>query len=155
MRLALSFATALSLCFPALVFALDQATDSLSGRSELTVAVTGLRTTSGRVEVALYANTADWEADAPVATMIADAADAQISVVFSGLDAGEYAVRLYHDVNGDGELNTGFAGLPQEPYGFSNNPRPRFRGARFDEAAFDLEAGADTALSISLTGGRS
>lgn len=43
------------------------------------------------------------------------------------LEPGEYAASAYQDLNKDGEFNRkGVMRLPGEPYGFSNNARPRF-----------------------------
>jgi len=42
-----------------------------------------------------------------------------------------------HDLNGNGELDTNFMGMPIEGYGFSNNPEV-MRRATFEEARFEL-----------------
>lgn len=55
--------------------------------------------------------------------------------------AGQYAVSAFHDLNGDGKLNTSLVGIPTEPYGFSNNARPRFRAPRWSEAQVYWQAG--------------
>jgi uncharacterized protein (DUF2141 family) len=34
---------------------------------------------------------------------------------------GSYAIAVFHDVNGNGQLDRNFIGLPNEPYGFSND----------------------------------
>jgi uncharacterized protein (DUF2141 family) len=49
---------------------------------------------------------------------------------------GAYAISAYHDANRNGRFDQSFIGLPQEGYGFSNNPStllgpPSFRAARF------------------------
>jgi uncharacterized protein (DUF2141 family) len=36
---------------------------------------------------------------------------------------GEYAISLYHDVNGNNKLDTGLYGIPVEGYGFSNHAK--------------------------------
>lgn len=47
---------------------------------------------------------------------------------------GSYAIAAFHDVNGNGRLDRNFIGMPNEPYGFSNNVsrrgRPSFEAAR-------------------------
>lgn len=47
---------------------------------------------------------------------------------------GSYAIAVFHDVNGNGELDRNFIGLPSEPYGFSNDVGrrgpPNFDAAR-------------------------
>jgi uncharacterized protein (DUF2141 family) len=55
---------------------------------------------------------------------------------FDNLPAGEYAVTLAHDLNGNGKLDVNMMGIPSEPYGFSNNVRPKFRAAKWSEAKF-------------------
>ena len=51
---------------------------------------------------------------------------------------GTYAVRVHHDANGNGELDTNMVGVPQEAFGFSNNVRGTFGPPDFEEAAFTL-----------------
>jgi uncharacterized protein (DUF2141 family) len=46
-------------------------------------------------------------------------------------------------------MDRNLAGIPKEGYGVTNNPKPRFRAATFDEATFDLPAEGKT-LSISV-----
>lgn len=54
------------------------------------------------------------------------------------LKAGEYAVAVFLDINGNGQLDTNILGIPTEPYGFSGTKHPKFRAPKFDEAAFSL-----------------
>jgi uncharacterized protein (DUF2141 family) len=37
---------------------------------------------------------------------------------FSGVEAGEYMIVCFQDINGDGRLNYGMFGIPSEPYCF-------------------------------------
>jgi len=61
-----------------------------------------------------------------------------LKISLGKLPPGRYALSCFHDLNGNGELDTNWAGIPSEPYGFSNNARPRFRAPKWAEAAFDL-----------------
>jgi uncharacterized protein (DUF2141 family) len=49
---------------------------------------------------------------------------------------GRYAIAVFHDTNGNGKIDRSFIGLPQEPYGFSNDIGrrgfPNFEGALVD-----------------------
>jgi uncharacterized protein (DUF2141 family) len=63
-----------------------------------------------------------------------------MKVSLGNLPPGRYAVSCFHDMNGNGKLDTNWAGIPTEPYGFSNNARPKFRPPHWAEAAFDLNA---------------
>lgn len=50
---------------------------------------------------------------------------------------GVYAIAIYHDENGDGNFDRSSLGLPEEGFGFSNNPStlaglPTFRSVRLN-----------------------
>jgi len=57
--------------------------------------------------------------------------------VIDGLPSGDYAIALFHDENGNRQLDR-MAGIPKEGVGFSNNPRLMFGPPRFAEARFAL-----------------
>jgi uncharacterized protein (DUF2141 family) len=44
-----------------------------------------------------------------------------VRCTFSDVAPGTYAVKVFHDINSDEELNTSWIGWPKEPYGFSND----------------------------------
>lgn len=60
-------------------------------------------------------------------------------IIIDDLPKGEYAFILYHDKNSDGKMNRKFIGIPKEPYGFSNNIRPKLSKPTFEECKFLLE----------------
>ncbi len=53
---------------------------------------------------------------------------------------GEYAIKTFHDEDGDGDMDTNFMGLPKERFGFSNNVKGMFGQPGFDKAKFLLNA---------------
>ena len=57
---------------------------------------------------------------------------------------GTYAIKAYHDRNGNGRLDTGAFGAPVEPYGFSNDARGTFGPPPFTAATFTLPAAGTT-----------
>ena len=64
------------------------------------------------------------------------------------LKPGTYAVTMYHDSNGNGELDTNFLRIPKERYGFSNNARGTFGPPDYGECLFEVKG--DTTISIRL-----
>jgi len=72
----------------------------------------------------------------------------EVSMAGPDLPPGRYAISAFFDLNGNGELDTNFFGIPSEPYGFSNQVRPAMRAATFEEAAFDWHA--DKTLRLEL-----
>ena len=65
-----------------------------------------------------------------------------LKISLDNLPAGQYALSCFHDVNGNGELDTNMFGVPTEPYGFSNNARPKLRAPNWAETNFKHEGGA-------------
>jgi uncharacterized protein (DUF2141 family) len=65
------------------------------------------------------------------------------------LPPGEYAASVLHDENKNNDMDTNLIGIPTEGYGVTNNPKPRFRGAKFKEALFTLpKEGAEMTISL-------
>lgn len=114
----------------------------------LTLELTGLET-RGTVRVVLFD-----EADAfdkggkPVAGESVTVDEATETVMFEGLAPGTYGVKLFHDVNDNGEMDTNPFGMPTEPFAFSNNARGNFGPAKWKQAAFEL---TDAGLTQTLT----
>ncbi len=66
---------------------------------------------------------------------------AEVNTVFEGLPDGRYAIKAYHDINGDGKMSTNPYGMPIEPFAFSNNAKGNMGPASWADAAFDVKAG--------------
>jgi len=60
----------------------------------------------------------------------------QVIVTIDSLKYGEYAVRVFHDENKNGELDTDFLGIPNEDYGYSNNASGWFGPPSWEKAKF-------------------
>jgi uncharacterized protein (DUF2141 family) len=61
------------------------------------------------------------------------ATDKTVTVVFTDLPKGTYAVSLYQDTNNNEKLDTNVLGMPKEKYGFSNNTMmPNYRKNQFE-----------------------
>jgi uncharacterized protein (DUF2141 family) len=70
-----------------------------------------------------------------------------IRVTLHDLPPGEYAVKLFHDANDNGEMDSNMLGIPIEGYGFSNNAG-RFGPASFEDARISVTS--DTQIKIRL-----
>jgi uncharacterized protein (DUF2141 family) len=58
---------------------------------------------------------------------------------FPGIPAGQYAMVVFHDENGDGEFNQNAFGMPEEGYGFSRDAAALFDAPGFDAASFHYD----------------
>lgn len=64
-----------------------------------------------------------------------------MTVNFPGLPEGIYAIKAFHDANGNLTLDKNMFGIPTENYGFSNNARGTFGPAKFEDARFTYSGG--------------
>ena len=83
----------------------------------------------------------------PVAAVTVAASGAVVAT-FENLPAGDYAVKAFHDVDGDGEMDTNPFGMPTEPYAFSNNAVGNMGPARWDRARFAVSGETTQTISI-------
>lgn len=104
--------------------------------------------TTGAVMVSLFDSEAAYAGGAAIAQARVDVAGGERSAVFASLPAGSYAVKAFHDVNGDGRMNTNPFGQPIEPFAFSNNARGNMGPAPWDGARFTVAG--ETAHTISI-----
>ncbi|MEM7761839.1 MAG: DUF2141 domain-containing protein [Cyanobacteria bacterium P01_A01_bin.40] len=70
-------------------------------------------------------------------------------LTIDNLHRGTYALALFHDVNQDEELNRNFFGIPQEGFGFSQNPEITTSPPSFGESAISV-VGTETTLQVQL-----
>ncbi len=107
---------------------------------ELVVSVQGLKQQSGTVVALLFPSDQGFPAKVAQASQrqAAKVTAESVELRFSRVASGTYAVTVYQDVNDNGKLDTNWIGIPKEPVGVSNNPRPRMGPPRFHEASFTM-----------------
>ncbi len=103
---------------------------------------------TGSVMVSLYDSEAAYAGGTPLRRAQVDVASGVRNTIFADLPAGTYAVKAFHDVNGDGRMNVNPFGLPVEPVAFSNNAHPNMGPAGWDRAHFTLRG--DTSQTITF-----
>ena len=85
---------------------------------------------------------------APVRAAMINVAGGDRVARFEGLPPGDYALRAFHDVNGDGQMNTNPFGMPTEPFAFSNNAVGNMGPASWERARFAVSG--ETRQTITL-----
>ena len=117
----------------------------------LTVIVSNLKNNSGKIRIALSDSKENYETKGaePFRRIVSAITDHSVKVVFEDLPFGEYAVKLIHDENGNGELDMNFLGLIKEDYAFSNNARGMFGPPKYEKAKFEFKE--DTIITITLS----
>ena len=103
---------------------------------------------TGSIMVALFDSEAAYGGGAPVASALVEVAAGKTEADFPGLSAGRYAFKAFHDVNGNGRMDTNPFGMPVEPFAFSNNAVGNMGPASWERASFDLVGDAAQTVRI-------
>jgi uncharacterized protein (DUF2141 family) len=90
-----------------------------AGNIGATIEINGVTVNGGLVYVAVYSNENEYKSEKAFAQFILQP-DKTTLTYFLDLPEGEYVVSVFQDSNNDGELNTGFFGIPSEPVGKTN-----------------------------------
>lgn len=116
--------------------------EAQAGEASLSLTIEGIAPVEGQIAVAVFATAEGYKSGKnPIANQMVSVDADTVSVSFTGLESGACAIKIFHDVNGNGDLDTNLLGFPTEPFGFSNGAKARFGPPGFDAARFDLEEG--------------
>jgi uncharacterized protein (DUF2141 family) len=117
--------------------------------ASLTLTFTGIKTPTGAVMVGLYDSPAAYDSGKAARKVMIVVSGDTASQVLEDLPPGTYAIKAFHDVDGDGKLAANAFGIPSEPYAFSNDARGAMGPAKWAAAAFEVKAG-DNAQTIHI-----
>ena len=108
---------------------------------EAQVELTGLQDAEGDIYITVYDSEDSWLGEERVMVqkvVIEEARKDGVVLSVLELPPGEYALTIYHDTNGSGELDTNFIGIPKEPVAMSNNAKAKFGPPKYEDAKFTL-----------------
>jgi uncharacterized protein (DUF2141 family) len=116
--------------------------------STLSLTYTGIETQEGAIMVALFDSETAYDGGAPVRVAMVPANAVSVTLSIEGLAPGRYAIKSFHDIDGDNRMSTNPMGMPIEPFAFSNNARGNMGPATWAQSAFDVNGA--TAHSITI-----
>jgi len=116
------------------------------GSEKLEISVKHVQVGKGSIVVEIY-NAKETFFKKPVETKTVKASGQTLDFSFDVPD-GVYAVAAYQDINENKELDKGIFNIPKEPYGLSNNYRPKFSAPTFDDCKFNINR--ETTITIIL-----
>lgn len=116
---------------------------------DLRIEVSNIANNKGLIEFALYKNPDVFtQAGKTHRLYRLDAQKGTVSHTFKDLEAGKYAIVVYHDENHNKICDKNFFGIPTEAYAFSNNLRPKLSAPSFEECAIKLQQ--DRSIDIKM-----
>jgi uncharacterized protein (DUF2141 family) len=142
--------SALALCVVVLLALAGASRARAAGESTVDINVGTFRNTKGWLGCRLYSSPAGFPRDPTPREQRIAIPGGIARCTFTNVTPGTYAVAVMHDENGNGKLDSNFLGIPTEGYGASNNHTHAMSAPTWDESKFEVKAGQDVRLGISL-----
>jgi len=121
----------------------------VTSQNTLTVWVEGVSSSDGYIAVAVYSDEDGFLKDGKAFTgAFAQAEKGTTHIEFHNLPDGIYAVSIFHDENGNKEMDTNLIGIPKEPLGFSIGKLKTFGPPSFKECSFEMTSDFEIKIPI-------
>lgn len=120
---------------------------TLFAQGKVEVTVKNIQELKGTIRMAVYSGEDNFM-QKKLTSKNVNVTGKEVIVVFENVKPGEYAISTYHDVDNNNELNTGFMGIPKEPYGFSNDARGTFGPPTYEKAKFNVTGDTKTSIKV-------
>jgi uncharacterized protein (DUF2141 family) len=133
---------AISLCT---IFAMQSQTVSI------TVIVNNVKSSNGVIKLCLFNKETGFPEQSNLAfkCINAKAIKGVMQIKIEGITAGNYAIAVHHDENGNGKFDTNFLGIPTEAAGASNGAKGKMGPPKYSDAAIAIN-GNKTHFAIVL-----
>ena len=119
----------------------------------LQIEVSEFQNEDGKLVIALFNNHNDFLSKSFLDTSVNINKELTI-VLINNVQAGNYSVSVFHDYDNNGELTEnlflGTIPIPQEGYGFSNNPPITTSAPSYQDCKFHIESGQNLVVPIEL-----
>lgn len=112
----------------------------VAGAADLSVIVLGAEPGRGAALVSVFTSEAAWMREPAAEASVPVDADGAARIAFDGLQGDQAAVSVVYDRNANGVLDTNVLGIPNEPFGFSNDAVAFFGPPDWEAAYFALAA---------------
>lgn len=133
---------------PIVIGLLSAAISAPALSADIQITVESVNSNEGSLMLAVF-NSEQTFGHTQLTAQKAKAVSGDMKFTFNQLPVGEYALMVFHDVNGNGELDTNLLGMPTEPWGASLQGRQVFGPPGWQHTNFKL-TDDDMSLTINL-----
>lgn len=135
--------------FLVILFIVSFDSNSVGQTANLKVVVNHINESKGKIRIGIFDNALDFKSKIkPVASAEIPVQDSIVRYTFSKLKCERIAIAVFHDSNGNGQLDTKKLGIPLEGVGFSSKVAGKLHQPVFPEASFMFKN--DTTIIIEL-----
>ncbi|MDQ3395931.1 MAG: DUF2141 domain-containing protein [Bacteroidota bacterium] len=121
----------------------------LNEKGSIIITIKNIKAVDGAIKLALYNKAEGFLGEGSFLTSNETVAGKdEVTIRLDHIPFGTYAISLYHDENGNGELDKFLGFIPKEPYGFSNDARGSMGPPTYDQSKFDLK---ESELKMTIT----
>lgn len=119
--------------------------------TKIKVTIQNIKSQDGLMRIALFNSETSFNASQNWVKADSYALSGNIlTIEWTGLAAGDYAISVYHDKNGNNKLDKNLFGIPQEGFAFSNNAMGIASAPSYSQAKFKLDANTTATQIIDL-----
>ncbi|TAI47354.1 DUF2141 domain-containing protein [Flagellimonas allohymeniacidonis] len=119
----------------------------LLAQTTLSVKIHNVASSEGAVNVAVYNSDETFlKFEGVVKSGSTKAKKGVVTLEIEEIPEGEYALAIFHDENGNNELDTNWLGIPKEKVAFSKSKMKTFGPPKYKECAFLVEK--DTKVDV-------
>jgi uncharacterized protein (DUF2141 family) len=79
----------------------------------------------------------------PVASADVRAESGETVITLNDIPPGTYAIETFQDINSNNKMDTTWFGIPEEPFGFSRDAKPRLSKPSFAQVKFEVVSGTN------------
>ena len=115
--------------------------------ADLNILLDNISKDQGMVYAAIFKGDEDFKKYKAWSGQKVKAQSSKMTLTFSNLEPGEYAVRIFHDENGNGNLDLGNYGIPTEGYAFSNEATVKYGPPTFEAMKVVVKQGKTPATT--------
>lgn len=106
-------------------------------QSTISIEVTNINSEEGVILIGLFDSEKNFLKSSVKEEKI-KATKGKLKVSFENIPSGTYTISVIHDENSNGNLDTNFMGIPNEPYGISMEGKNMFGPPSYSKAKFEV-----------------
>lgn len=123
--------------------------NSIFAQHSLSLNVDGVKSYEGNVCFAIYTDESSFLKFEKVFKSGSEkAVKGKTNIEINDLPEGNYAIAIFHDENGNDNLDTNMLGIPKEEIAFSIGKMKMFGPPKFDDCDFFLDSNLEMTISL-------